>query len=489
MAQVDTLLRMLSQHQGDELILTPGNPPRLLRSGGPLRLFFPQVDDAMYDLLLGDLLTAERKAEIAQGETSRFDYSPSGLGRFEVELGASQARFRRRPEPPPSSHPRDGEATPPPAAPPAVDMAPPAPSPPPTALPSPRAHEPASRQLEALVEHVLALGASDLHLADGEPASVRVDGTLQSLEGTPGDVSVLLREQLDEEARQQLASGVGVDRAVTVAGTRLRLHMYVCDTGLAAAMRVLRRRAPSLRELDLPVDISGLARLKNGLVIVTGPTGSGKSTTLAALAQEALRLRRGLLITLEDPIEYTYELPRHGALVRQRELGRHVRDFPSGLRDALREDPDVLLIGEMRDPESIQLALTAAETGHLVLTSLHARTAPSAIERIVDAYPPERQNQIRVQLADCMQAVIAQQLLPRASGSGRIAAMEVLRGTRPVQHLIRDGRTAQLLSAIQTAAADGMMPMERCLRDMVRRGSITRDVAHAAAGMTHRVAP
>ena len=477
MAQVDSLLRMLAQHQGDELVLTLGEAPRLLRGGGPLRLFFPQVDQAMYDLLLGELLTEQRVAALESGEKPRFDHDVAGIGDHEVELAPRRAHFRRKkeakapePEPePPAPRPRPQPPAPAPIAAPAV-TAPPPERPPP------------SHHLVALVEHALELGASDLHLADGEPATVRIDGRLRPLDGTHADVEALLVDQLDAEARAALDAGAGVDRAVTVAGARLRLHLYRYDGGLAAALRVLRRRSPRLADLGFPIDLSPLARLPHGLVIATGPTGSGKSTTLAALAQAALQARRGLLVTLEDPIEYTYDVPARGALVRQRQVGQHVRDFPTGLRDALREDPDVLLIGEMRDPETIQLALTAAETGHLVLTSLHARTAPSAVERIVDAYPPERQGQIRVQLADALRAVVAQRLVPRADRSGRVPVVEVLRGTTPVAHLIRDGRTAQLVSAIQTGAADGMLSLDRCLRDLVRQGRITPETAADVEG-------
>ena len=190
-----------------------------------------------------------------------------------------------------------------------------------------------------------------------------------------------------------------------------------------------------------------------------------------------------MLVTLEDPIEYLIR-PRNAALVRQREVGTHVRDFATGLRDALREDPDVLLVGEMRDAETISLALTAAETGHLVLASLHSRTAASAVERIVDTYPPERQRQIRVQLADALRAVISQRLLATAGGDGRVPAVELLRVTYGVANLIREGRTAQIVSAMQAGGDDGMLPLERSLADLARAGTITRESALAAANDT-----
>jgi twitching motility protein PilT len=228
------------------------------------------------------------------------------------------------------------------------------------------------------------------------------------------------------------------------------------------------------------VPLQELVDLPHGLVIVCGATGSGKSTTLAALAQEALERRSIALVTLEDPIEHALVAP-DSSIIRRREVGRDVSDFATGLRDALREDPDVILLGEMRDPETIGLALTAAETGHLVLSSLHSRSAASAIERIVDAYPPERQQQVRVQLADSLRAVVAQRLLPRAQGPGRVPVVEVLRVTHAVAAIVREGKTAQIATALQSGKREGMISLERCLADRVRAGEIRLEDARAAA--------
>jgi twitching motility protein PilT len=247
---------------------------------------------------------------------------------------------------------------------------------------------------------------------------------------------------------------------------------------------MLRREAPSLADLQLPAQLEPLIDLPHGLIVACGPTGSGKSTTLAALIQHALRARPQVLVTLEDPIEYMLRAPRQPGLVRQREVGTHVRDFATGLRDALREDPDLLLIGEMRDPETISLALTAAETGHLVFASLHSRTAASAVERIVDTYPPQRQRQIRVQLADSLRAVISQRLIPTADGSGRVPGVELLRVTYGVANLIREGRTAQIVNALQAGGDEGMLLLERHLADLVRAKRIRRDDALAVANDT-----
>ena len=263
---------------------------------------------------------------------------------------------------------------------------------------------------------------------------------------------------------------------------RFRVNVYMTAGGLSAAIRTLRPTPPTLAELASPMPLDDLVDLPHGLVLVCGATGSGKSSTLAALAHEALRRRACMLITLEDPIEYTLATRGTRGISRQRQIGRDVKDFATGLRDALREDPDILVIGEMRDPETIGLALTAAETGHLVLASLHSRGAAAAVERIVDSYPAERQLQIRVQLADSLRVVVAQRLLPlREPEGGRALAVEVLRGTHAVQNALREGRTGALQSAIQSGRREGMIPLERCLADLVQRQRVSLEDARAAA--------
>jgi twitching motility protein PilT len=232
----------------------------------------------------------------------------------------------------------------------------------------------------------------------------------------------------------------------------------------------------------MPVALGDLVDFPHGLVIVGGATGSGKSTTLAALAQEALRRQSIVLTTLEDPIEYALAASE-GSLVRRRQIGRDVPDFATGLRDALREDPDVILVGEMRDPETIDLVLTAAETGHLVLSSLHCRSAASAIERIVDA-AGARATQVRAQLAESLRVVVVQHLLPRAQGRGRLPAVEVLRVNHAVASMIREGKPAQIATALQSGKRDGMLPLERCLADRVQAGEFALDRARAIANDT-----
>lgn len=506
MAQIDALLRLLVEHGGDELILARGEVPRLRRRGAQLKLFLPRLSEELHRTMLGDLLTEARHEELAAGRTVQLEHEAEGLGSFAVELrgeGAQRARFahsRRAAAPaapaPPAPRRSRTRSAPEPGPPPPSERVPndegvpsagadaaPAGMPTPTSEPSISESPPIRAQVEAevglpyalevLVEHARELGASDLHLASEDPPVARVDGRLVRLGDVPG-VEELLGELLSPEQHASVEAGHAIDRALQADGLRIRAHIYRCDRGLAGAFRLLRRRAPRLQQLEMPVPLDDLVQLPHGLVLAVGSTGSGKSTTLAALAQEILRQRGGLLVSLEDPIEY--ELVGGGAaLVRQRELGSHAASFAEGLRAALREDPDVLLVGEMRDAASVQLALTAAETGHLVLSTLHSRSAAAAVDRIIDACPPGRHAQVRTQLAASLRAVIAQRLLPRASGRGRQVAVEILRGTRSVAALIRDGKTAQLESAIQTGGAQGMIPMQRCLRQLVASGRIASD--------------
>lgn len=519
LAPVDSILRILIQEGADELRLGIGKAPRLLARGAAKRFHLPETNEEMMRHLLGDLLTTERQFALRHDGRVDFVYAAAKTGTFKVTLVARagepdalaatfllQGPVAAVPTPAPSeSSPhavRESRrsSAPPPSR--SSDMPPSSPSgihrasvplPAAAATSSPSSYPappsaPGASGLRALLEEALALGASDLHLRDGEPPTARVDGRLTPLTAfasrasEPVDVSLLLGSVLDATARQRLAAGASADLATELPGTgRFRLNVYATDQGLAAAVRVLPGHPPSLADLRLPVPLRDLVAFPHGLVLVTGATGAGKSTTLAALAQEALRRRSIVLVTLEEPIEYALDPAGTESLVRQRQVGRDVRDFATGLRDALREDLDVLLVGEMRDPESISLALTAAETGHLVLASLHSRSATSAVERIVDAYPPERQLQVRIQLADALRVVVAQRLVPRARGRGRAPALEVLRATHAVASLIREGKTAQLHGVIQSSKKDGMIPLERCLAEMVRTGEITLDDARAAA--------
>jgi len=483
---IDSLLRIMVERGATELRLASDQRPLMLKGDAELSLTMLATPSETLQRLLDDLWTSQSGALREHGRAST-EYRSEALGTFDVKLtqladsGFSVSFLRpsvaAADRGPAASDGARGEASRRGGARPAAEAA--------AATDDAMVdEEAASDELPAPMVAVLARaasrGASDVHFSEERGPMVRIDGELHPLDAQERiDLTALVggRARLD-----QICSGRSLDRALAVPGVgRVRVNVYVSDGGLCAAVRVLGKTAPELEELNLPSFLEPLVALPHGLVIACGPTGSGKSATLAALAQRAMQTRPRVLISLEDPIEYVIRPMGETGLVRQREVGTHVRDFATGLRDALREDPDVILVGEMRDPETISFALTAAETGHLVLTSLHSRTAASAVERIVDAYPAERQRQIRVQLADALRAVISQRLLPRAKGTGRVPAVELLRVTYAVANLIREGRTAQIVSTMQAGGEEGMLPLERSLADLVRGGVVRREAALAVA--------
>jgi twitching motility protein PilT len=374
---------MMASHGADELRLGTDQQPRMLTRGAPVRLSIPPTDDAMLQHLLEGILTPEREASLRQDGKLELVYEGHTVSLQARGDKSLDAVFRRAAAPP-----RAVAAPPAIAAPPRPVVQPPAVTP--SHAPAPASAADAGVTSTALLQRAVSLGASDIHLLSGELPMLRIDGQLRPLEDVaPAEVEQLLDEcSGDQSARAELSAGRSHDRAFSIEGLgRFRLNLYRTDGRLAAAIRVLPLGAPRLEELHFPVALDELLVAPHGLVIVCGPTGSGKSATLAALAQEALRRRGGVLITLEDPVEYIFDRAA-GAIVRQREIGRDVRDFTVGLRDALREDPDILLVGEMRDAESIQLALTAAETGHLVLASLHSTAMrPSGSSRSACSWP------------------------------------------------------------------------------------------------------
>lgn len=476
MAKIDRLLSLVIDQGANELRLGTDREPKMLAYGTAKRLSLPSMDAETLRDMLGEILSPEREELLRARGRVDGGYSAPGLGVFALTFTTRgdgfDVTFRAAPA---SSHMR-AEA---PAA-----EAPEPPVPPtsgvttvPTSAPAALAAPSGATTLAELVAHAAARKASDLHLAAGAVPMARIDGRLEPLVSAAIDLEAIL----PADAEAELARTGSVDLGLDIADVgRVRAHVFSSAAGRAAAIRLLPDRAPALSSLHLPVPLDDLVALPHGLVLVCGASGSGKSTTLAALAQEALRRRSIVLVTLEDPIEYGLAAGERSVL-RRRQVRRDVTDFASGLRDALREDPDVILIGEMRDPETISLALTAAETGHLVFATLHSRSAASAIERIVDAYPPERATQIRTQLADSLRAVVAQRLVPRASGSGRLPALEVLRVNHAVASMIRESKTAQIASVIQSSRREGMLLLERCLADRVIAGDVRADDARSAA--------
>lgn len=326
-------------------------------------------------------------------------------------------------------------------------------------------------------------GASDLHLAPNEAATLRVDGRLERLaewDLAGAELEAFLREALDEPTRRRLAADGNADAGIRHAELGpIRLHAYRARSGVRLAIRLLAPKVPALEELGLPPILSTLCERQSGLLLFTGPTGSGKSTALAALVDRINRTRERHVITIEDPVEYVHASLR--SIVVHREIGADVASFADALRGAMRSDPDVIMLGELRDPPTMAAALTAAETGHLVLATLHTPDTAASIDRLVDAFPAAAQQQIRAQLALVLVAVVGVRLVPRAGGKGRRAAAEILLATDGVRAMIRDGKVHQLRNAIATGRAAGMQTLEAHLCELVAHGEIAREAALLAA--------
>lgn len=320
--------------------------------------------------------------------------------------------------------------------------------------------------------------ASDIHFTAGCPPYYRIDGVLTPLKGDklqPTDLEALLLPILDNRHRNELETNGQTDMAYAIPGVgRFRVNVYKQRGTLASAMRCLPFSIPDADSLGIPAEVQALTAKKRGLVLVTGPTGSGKSTTLASLVDIMNRKYPYHIITIEDPIEY---LHRHQySMVNQREIGSDSNDYAQALRAALREDPDVILVGEMRDLETISTALTAAETGHLVLSTLHTIGADKTIDRIIDVFPPNQQ-QVRIQLASVLECIISQQLIRREDGRGRVAALEVLFANTAIRNMIRENKTYQIISTMQTGKRQGMQTMDDAIYELFLRGDISADSA------------
>jgi twitching motility protein PilT len=324
-------------------------------------------------------------------------------------------------------------------------------------------------------------GGSDLHLSAGSKPMMRLHGDLTPIDGEPlsrDAVHRMIYEILNDEQRRLFEEIRDLDFAIELGEVaRFRVNVFNQRNGEGAVFRVIPTQIRTFQELGMPEVVQSLSLRENGLVLVTGPTGSGKSTTLAAMIDLVNSTHKKHIITLEDPIEFVHK--SKSSLVNQREIGPHTRSFASALRAALREDPDVILVGEMRDLETISLALTAAETGHLVFGTLHTKSAPKTIDRVIDAFPPAQQQQVRVQLAEALQGVISQLLLPTKDKKGRIAALEIMMATVAIRNLIRESKTHQMPSAIQTGTQLGMQSLEQALKTLLMQGRVDRGHAEA----------
>src|SRR5579864_3644926 len=335
------------------------------------------------------------------------------------------------------------------------------------------------RQLDAVLALAVERGASDIHIHSGAPIGVRLVGTLVDLDPQPLAPSVaarMIEEVLDDEQRASLARHGQIDFAYTLAGrARFRANAYRQQRGLDAVFRSIPSQPPTLASLGLPESLARLADYHQGMVLVTGPSGCGKSATMAALINIINQTRTEHIVTVEDPIAHIH--PSRLGIVNQRQVGPHTASFARALRAALREDPDVVAIGELRDLETISLAITAAETGHLVLGTLHTNNAVRTINRMLGVFPPNQQPQMRAMISESLRAVVSQRLLARADGRGRVPALEVLMVTKAAANLIRENKTFQIRSILQTGAGHGMIQLDSSLAELVRSGIVTRDEA------------
>ncbi|MCB9478187.1 MAG: type IV pilus twitching motility protein PilT [Deltaproteobacteria bacterium] len=334
-------------------------------------------------------------------------------------------------------------------------------------------------EIAKLLAHVAKKDASDLHLSAGTPPLMRHLGQMVPVTQNPLASDVierLIKEIMTDEQWAEFLAKNQIDFAVSIEGvSRFRVNAFRQHRGAAAVFRVVKSEVPTLEKLNLPKVLTQLVALERGLILVTGPTGSGKSTTLAAMVDYLNTHRSGHIITIEDPIEFVH--PNKKCLVNQREIGTHAASFADALRAALREDPDIILLGELRDLETIDLAVTAAETGHMVFGTLHTNSAAKAIDRIINTYPADEQAMIRAMISESLRGVIAQELLPKADGSGRVAALEILISTPAVRNIIRENKIFQLPTVMQTNQSIGMQSMKQVLENLAMTRVITQELA------------
>ena len=496
MAAIDSLLRVMVLRDAEAIILTTGKPPSLRRRGTIEVMSMPPIDAAMMNAFVDDVVTSdEQRATLDSKNSIEVSYQPSDGGACTIAVERTSmghklvARLRAVTKVGPSAvkdvAPVEKSAAKPtsgsswwasaPAAAPVVA----------------HQHQPGdasrtgtiSMAMRTMITAAIRAGASDLIVSAGAAPRMRVDGELRSMSSAPvdaDDIHALTGEAFDDSHGSH---DIGLDVAPDDGhgderARRVRVNVFAHHSGVAAAIRILRDDMPSLDELGLPPEIASLITHRDGLVLVCGPTGSGKSTTLAALIEQMNRTRDAHIISLEDPIEHRFI--SRSCLIHQRQVGRDVPSFADGLRAALRESPDVIVVGELRDAATISTALTAAETGHLVLATLHAPSAAVAIDRLVDSFAERQARQVRAQLAAVLRVVVSQHLVPRRTG-GRAVAIEYAPITAAIANLIRKGELHQLASTIQTGRDQGMITLERHLAKLVKDQIITSVVARRAA--------
>jgi twitching motility protein PilT len=486
MPLVDRIIQFMQSQQGERIVLAQDQDCVIYRPGGtsaavPQRLSLSQIST-----MLNEILPDELRSRYASGESFTFPYVYQGQpipveiaqrnGTVELSIGRSDAR------PAPPSPPAPAAATAPPAA--AAAPAPPA-APPPSV--SPGGPPPKPAHIDDLLRLLVEREASDLHMRVGLPPMMRIHGKLVRTEFPvlePDDTKNLLYGILNEERRQHYEETHEMDLSYYLRGVaRFRVNVFRQQGNVGAVLRVIPIIIKTMDELFLPPVLKNICLIPRGLVLVTGPTGSGKSTSLAAMINFINLNQPKHIITIEDPIEFMHTDKL--SAIEQRELGMDTHSFADALKHIMRQNPDVILVGEMRDLETIQLAITAAETGHLVFATLHTTDAPQTCDRIIDVFPPTQQAQVRTQLGTTLQAVLSQTLLTRCDTIGRIAAFELMVATPAIRALLREGKTHQMYTDIQTGGDYGMQTLDRHLLSLVMEGKVAYEDAIAKASNPH----
>jgi twitching motility protein PilT len=479
MAVIDTFLKLMLEKRAERLVLVSDQIPYLLHSGETIELSMPALGATTVQRISQEIAHASSSAAAADGRHEGTFRAADGadFGYLVIPQGAAC-----RIEVHPLSHPPadDSSAGNDPLAAALAEFVQPRAEMPhvPVREPAKPAESRPDADLLAIIDHAISLQATDVFLSSGKPPRIRRNGGIVTLDEPAPSAAQILQLLPGETARQELEHTGSADFAVrwdlSDGSRRIRINVFRYLDGVAAALRPIRRRIPPLAELNLPENLLELAAFQSGLVLVTGTSGSGKSTTLAALIDHINRTRQCHVITIEDPIEYEHREIQ--CMIHQREVGANVESFSTGLRAALRENPDVILLGELRDLPTISAALTAAETGHLVLATLHSGSATAAVNRIVDVFPGHQQSHVRTQLALSLRAVVSQRLVP-TRGKGLVPALERLVVTPAVANGIREGQDHFMRNAMLTGGDDGMVTLERSLATLVRERTIDRETA------------
>jgi twitching motility protein PilT len=464
--QLDAMLRALAERGARELRLAEGTQPAFAYADGERAVSASTLTRSQIVALLSEIASPDDARRLAAGEPVRFAYRLQDGKSFAFASAVSGGALSVRATPTVAAQ----------AVAPAAEAE--------TLRPfDPTAQRPGAPAFEAYLCYLVTAGGSDLHLSADEAPTLRLHGEMVRIPGlaacSPEETARLLFQLMPPRYKKEFESTSDTDFAYEIPDVaRFRCNVFADRKGVCGVFRVIPSRVPTAEDLGLPKAVLDMCLLPKGLVLVTGPTGCGKSTTLATLIDHINRGRGDHIITIEDPVEFVH--PSRKCLVNQREVGSHTASFKSALRAALREDPDIVLVGEMRDLETVAIAIETAETGHLVFGTLHTSTAPSTVDRIIDQFPADRQSQIRVMLSESLKGVISQILLRKKTG-GRVAALEVLIGTPAIANLIREGKTFQIPSIMQAGRKHGMVLMVDALLDLVKRGIVSAEEAYLRA--------